>query len=85
MVCGAYEGLAANKPLILSKTKVLIEYFSDGVIHTENTSKEIFKSIQEAITNLPDLNVKIDSLKRKKKDNWHMQWMGLLKQIGIKN
>jgi glycosyltransferase involved in cell wall biosynthesis len=34
LVCGAYEGLALGKPLILSDTAALREYFDAGAVYT---------------------------------------------------
>lgn len=36
LVCGAYEGLAMGKPLLLSGSNVLRRYFAAGAVHLEN-------------------------------------------------
>lgn len=48
LVCGAYEGISANKPLILSDTKALREYFNLGSTYTGNESGQIAESINRA-------------------------------------
>ena len=45
LVCGAYEGLAVGKPLILSNTKTIKSYFSKGCIYVSTNSKDIAKGI----------------------------------------
>lgn len=63
--CGAYEGLAMGKPLVLSSTKTIKDYFCFGSVYVEPTSEDIFRGIlfaiennkimrQEIIDNLPD-------------------------------
>ena len=48
LVCGAYEALAAEKPLILSKKRVLLEYFTGGTVFTENQATQIAEAVQKA-------------------------------------
>lgn len=83
MVCGAYEGVAADKPLILSKKKVLVEYFNEGVIHTQNDAENITKSIQIAIKNIELFSKAINNLKKKRSREWRNQWKELLTKIEL--
>jgi glycosyltransferase involved in cell wall biosynthesis len=48
LVCGAYEAMAANKPMVLSDTRALRGYFKGGAIFTENKSEGIAKNIKIA-------------------------------------
>jgi glycosyltransferase involved in cell wall biosynthesis len=49
LVCGAYEAMAANKPMVLSDTKALRGYFKGGgAFFTENRAEEIAKNIRIA-------------------------------------
>lgn len=48
LVCGAYESLAAGKPIILSNKKALKDYFKGGVIFTENHTEDIIKAVKIA-------------------------------------
>ncbi len=52
LVCGAYEGLAMNKPLILSDTKALRDYFGEAASYTANSAQEIAQTIVDVKTNL---------------------------------
>jgi glycosyltransferase involved in cell wall biosynthesis len=40
LVCGAYEALALGKPLLLSGSRALREYFTAGVVHLETHHPE---------------------------------------------
>lgn len=48
LVCGAYEALAAGKPLILSRKNALQEYFTNGTIFTENQAMDIAVAVRAA-------------------------------------
>jgi glycosyltransferase involved in cell wall biosynthesis len=85
MVCGAYEALAAGKPIILSNKKVLREYFNEGVIHTRNDAENIAKSIHLAIENLEHLRERIRGLRSKRIKEWSEQWSDLLRIVGIRS
>lgn len=41
LVCGAYEAIALNKPLILSRTSVNHDTFKDLAVYTDNSTGEI--------------------------------------------
>jgi glycosyltransferase involved in cell wall biosynthesis len=41
LTCGAYEAIALEKPLILSSSTALEDYFGDGAIYTKNRASAI--------------------------------------------
>ena len=55
LVCGAYEALAAEKPLIVSRTVALSEYFGDAVVLTDNTPEAIRDSVRLAFAQRDEL------------------------------
>ena len=55
LVCGAYEALAATKPLIVSRTVALSEYFGDAVVLTDNTPDAIRESVLWAFAHRDEL------------------------------
>lgn len=64
LVCGAYEGVAVEKPMILSNTKALVEYFNKGCIYTDNSALDIEQQIRELIDNYDKLALETKSLKK---------------------
>lgn len=48
MVCGAYEGVAAQRPLILSGNEVTRKYFYKGTEFTDNSVASIARTIIRA-------------------------------------
>ncbi len=55
LVCGAYEALAINKPLIVSRTASLSEYFGDAAVLTDNTAEAIRASVLAAFAQREEL------------------------------
>jgi len=55
LLCGAYETIAAEKPLILSKTNALQIFFKNAAIYTDNSPNDIASKIKMALEQTPDL------------------------------
>lgn len=47
LCCGAYEAFSAGKPLILSRTKALQNYFGASPVYTENDSASILSALRK--------------------------------------
>ena len=70
LVCGAYEALAANKPMILSNTLVLKEYFSKGCIYVEPDAYSIVSGVHGAVRKINELKCEIKLLKADLQQSW---------------
>ena len=81
LVCGAYEALAAEKPLILSDKKALREYFDEGVTYVDNTAQGIKKGILEVLSNRSKLEKETKELKNRRMREWKETWQRLLRLI----
>ncbi len=46
LCCGAYEAVSAGKPLIISRTKALQEFFGEAPIYVENSSESILSALR---------------------------------------
>jgi glycosyltransferase involved in cell wall biosynthesis len=71
LVCGAYEAVAAEKPMILSNTNALRLQFYKGVVYTQNTVEHIMKSIEIAKCNEGKLSIDVKKLKRELDFSWY--------------
>jgi glycosyltransferase involved in cell wall biosynthesis len=80
MLCGCYEALAVEKPLITSDKKVLREYFSDAQF-TDNTSAGIANAIKVTSANLTNEKEKITRLSKNLKKNWEQRYLKLEKEV----
>lgn len=70
LVCGAYESVAVEKPMILSNTKALREYFNAGAVYTDNTNENLQNAICEVLEKKTKLIVQLKELKVLKKTEW---------------
>ncbi len=59
LVCGAYEALAAGKPLVVSNSAALSAYFGNAVILTDNKSDSIRKAVLTAFAQRDELGDRI--------------------------
>jgi glycosyltransferase involved in cell wall biosynthesis len=50
LVCGAYEAMAADKPLVTSDTECLRNYFEKGTVFTRNDEHSIAEAIKYAFS-----------------------------------
>jgi len=70
LVCGAYEGVALEKPLILSNTFATREYFSAGCIYVDPTVDSIVAGIKECVNKKNILLREQKELNAKLKNEW---------------
>lgn len=81
LVCGAYEAVALGKPMILSNTNALREYFRAGAVYTDNTVKGIADAIRIVIEEEIRLNEEVKALSGILKEEWTQQHSGLLRAL----
>lgn len=70
LLCGAYEAVSAEKPLIVSDTVVLRNHFSKGTLYTKNFHGDIALKVMNAIQNQRPLMQEMKELKRERIDDW---------------
>ena len=70
LVCGAYESIAAGKPMVLSRTVALMEYFNEGAVYVDHNEVSIANGIKEVISRKEELSVKIKNLKKIRYAEW---------------
>ena len=80
LVCGAYEGIALSKPLILSDTNALRSYFNKGCVYVDSTSESIVNGIKRAVNNINKLKPDIKQLKLSLIKDWNKRIV-FMKQI----
>lgn len=80
MLCGCYEAIAAEMPLITSDKKVLKEYFTDAVF-VDNTPNQISDAINTVSSNIAKNKIKISQLKQKIFTDWNVQFSELEQRI----
>lgn len=63
LLCAAYEAVALGKPLVMSDTRALREYFTKGVVYTQNNGRALAAALAEATRNLDGLRAEVLQLK----------------------
>lgn len=62
LVCGAYEAVSLEKPLITSDTEVLRCLFNKGVIYSKNNKDDLIQCLKILIKNIKILNTEVSTL-----------------------
>jgi glycosyltransferase involved in cell wall biosynthesis len=83
LTCGAYEAIALRKPLVLSDTRTLRQYFNKGVVYTKNDFRAIAATVEYAIANIKPLSRDIDVLRKDLEINWNKRFKRLNNTIQV--
>lgn len=81
LVCGAYEALAAEKPLIVSDTRALRIYFDRGTQYTNNQALDLADKIKLALSREMDMASEMKAMKAIKIQEWSFQHNNLERQL----
>tara|TARA_B100000315_G_scaffold260719_1_gene324419 strand:- start:12159 stop:12989 length:831 start_codon:yes stop_codon:yes gene_type:complete len=81
LLSGGYEALSLSKPLIVSDTQTLHQYFDEAVIFTGNKSDEIKNAIQKMRQELPRRKEMMGQLCTSKKVEWEEKYNNLIGRI----
>lgn len=81
LTCGAYEGIALGKPLILSNTQTIKEYFRSGAVYCESEPESIRNAIQNCITNLRLLEKQIVEFRKANTAEWEQTFSNVLTAV----
>jgi len=71
LLSGGYEALALEKPVILSETQTLMDYFEDSAIYTPNTVDGIQEAVKMMLDELEKRGKRVQCLKEKKIIEWN--------------
>lgn len=82
MVCGAYEGVAAEKPLILSNNPATCEYFSQGTVFTNNSTESISECLMSSKANYETMRREIKELRYEIEEREKLHLQSLMEKLG---
>jgi glycosyltransferase involved in cell wall biosynthesis len=68
--CGAYESVSLGKPIILSDSDVLRNYFSSGVVYSKNDAYSLKCGIRNMVDTIDEKNSEIKNLKISLEEQW---------------
>lgn len=81
LVCGAYESMAAGKPMVLSSTAALREYFAEAGVYAEHTPTSLAAAIEEAVDRADEISALIPDLRKKRMQEWELCREALLNRV----
>ena len=81
LVCGAYEAVAAEQPMILSGTSAIRSYFNRGVRYTDNTATDLAAAIGDAIANGDSMRREARALKADLQVDWSIRHHALVELL----
>jgi glycosyltransferase involved in cell wall biosynthesis len=70
LLCGAYEGLAFRKPVILSNKAALRNYFGPEIIYVENDAASLEDGVRRLLAAKESYAIKAERLVQSLKNNW---------------
>jgi glycosyltransferase involved in cell wall biosynthesis len=70
LVCGAYESVAAGKPMVLSNTRALKEYFSMGAVYADHAVEDMRRAMREVLARKRELLAEVQQLKIVREREW---------------
>jgi glycosyltransferase involved in cell wall biosynthesis len=83
MLSGAYEALSLAKPLITSSHPALLQYFSSGTIHANNTPEDIARALDKVIEQENRLSKESFELRNKRQIEWWRQFNHVVGFLGL--
>jgi hypothetical protein len=79
VLCGAYETVGLEKPLITSDTPTLRKYFNKGTVFTKNDARSIVEAVNITRQNLNKLHNEMIKLRKEKALIWEQQFEPVIK------
>jgi glycosyltransferase involved in cell wall biosynthesis len=81
LVCGAYEAVALEKPLVTSDTLALRSHFRRGTVFTRHDEQSIADAIRSALKRRAELAQEMHLLRRELEAEWAIKAADLLNQV----
>jgi len=78
LVCGAYEALAAGKPMLLSNNPASVELFGDSALYTDNTPGDIRRMLGE----LQQERARLEGAAARKRAELTAEWTAGARRLG---
>ena len=82
LVCGGYEGASFMKPLILSDTSALRDYFNRGAVYIDHDIESIASGIELALRGREKLEAELLRLRGELDDDWRRKFSAIQERIG---
>ena len=81
LVCGAYEAVSLGKPMILSDTQALRQFFHAGAVYTANDRESIASAMHQMADKRERLQAESRALKESLETEWQTRFLLLKNRI----
>lgn len=81
LTCGAYEAVELEKPMVLSNTSCIKNYFNKGAIYSTPTSEGLASSLLAAIEKRTILEQEVTTLKSELIQDWNLKFAKLFQNV----
>lgn len=81
LLCGAYEAVAAHKPLVTSESEAMRHHFRKGVVWTGNSTGEIEAALHEVVARRDELAAEMSEADREMRLDWQRTCDRLLDEL----
>jgi glycosyltransferase involved in cell wall biosynthesis len=72
LCCGAYEGVALGKPVILNDEAVTKEYFSSGAVYTNSSADDLEQQMRFVADNRAELTARVAEFRERSSVAWDL-------------
>jgi glycosyltransferase involved in cell wall biosynthesis len=72
--CGSYEAVALGRPMLLSATKAIREYFNEGAIYCDNSTSGILAGLRELARERVNLAAGVARLRSRLERDWQSRF-----------
>jgi hypothetical protein len=83
LVCGAYEAVAVERPLVTSDTKALRAYFNRGTVYSDHTPESLAAAITAGLEARALLTVEMGLLKAELDRRWRQDAERLCRHLNL--
>jgi glycosyltransferase involved in cell wall biosynthesis len=77
LLCGAYEAVSLNKPLVTSDQLALKEYFYKGALYSDNTGQGISDAVNQAFMDIEQLQLDMSEYNKEISVAWKCKFQKL--------
>lgn len=79
--CGAYEAVALGRPMLLSDTAAIRDYFREGAVYSGPAVDSLRESLREAVDNLDELHRGVRDLRTRLESSWRARFAELVERV----
>lgn len=81
LVCGAYEAVAAERPLVTSDTAALRAHFRAGTVYARHKTTDLANALRQAMENASGLAAEMRTLRRELESDWDARRLALVARL----